>query len=74
MSNRAKEMHLIERENHFSQLQIPFASQAYSAQIFVWKNALVKNWTPWLMARVHTHLISATQEIFQNQKRFIWNL
>lgn len=71
MSNWAREMYLIERGNNFSQLQIPFASHAYSA---VWKDALVKNWTLWLMAKFHTHFISATHKIFQSQKRFIWNL
>lgn len=35
MSNWARGMHFIERGNNFSQLQIPFASHACSAQIFV---------------------------------------
>lgn len=51
-SNRASEMYLIERGNSFSQLQILFTSNAYSAQIFVWKDALVKNWTLWLMTKI----------------------
>lgn len=66
-------MHLIERGNHFSQLQILFASNAYSAQIFVRKDALVKNWTLWLMTKIfpstpihlsHPRNLSKTEKIY----------
>lgn len=66
-------MYLIERGNNFSQLQILFASNAYSAQIFVWKDALVKNGTLWLMDKIflstaihlsHPRNLSETEKIY----------